>query len=1714
MRGKERAGRSGKKRGALTLTAGLILGLLAVVAISGAALLAQEFLSFRQRLLSAQAEQALRAGITDYRARLLYYADCDPSAVYTDPAKPGMLERELEPSASSGYRARLLKAVPLSLHPYRVRIAYEVQGWAQGTVRSRQVEFDCQPEPSDFGVSFYVYSSEDHGDGTARVTLASRVYGRYRVPLTFYWEVVKPGGSGEVRESQDLFSLVVDPWPLTEERTVTLTVYDAIYYAASYTARVRPTGVIHSVSVRSRAFPRAGQAKVTTFTFEAFGEDDDPTHLLSYTWTFFRVTGAGSESVGQDVGPAVYRQFSEGGDYLARVEACDPLGLCARAQNLVLVSSPPHRVSVAGTVVPSAGPVGTVFQFYSSAEDTEGHPLTISWDFGDGSSCAGCPHPTHAYASDGTYHARVRACDDRGVCGSSTVEVKVGLPASGGHQLMVSASVYDLGHHEGWCGRGHTGHCLLFTASAYDSLGHGVSFRWEFDDGQVLTGREVARAYTDSDPHWAEVTADDGAGLTARSRITFSASRGREGHAVSALAFSSTSQAQVGETVTFYAYGYDSDPTHTLSYSWDFGDGSTAAGKTVSHVFQDDGTYAVTLTACDSASPPVCATASLEILVIRPGTPHVVQAQARVSPAEGEAGTTEFLFQGTGSDTLDHSLFYTWDFGDGTKETGKLCDPHQSCQVEARHVYASAGSYTPSFTVCDPGGRCRTAALAVSVLPRHEVVIESYGVTPTSGRAGETVFRFSAQAYDTRGHSLTYTWDFGDGQAAQGAEASHVYSGGGRYTVNLRVCDGESPPLCATRQLEVTVVAHELIISLNASPNPAEEGQTVTLSAAVTDTWGHGIKDAYWTFSDGYRRLDGLTVSRPMPAYGFTAYFTACDDQKASLCRTSSLYVSAHSISVSVACSYGSYYPDCLRRPGLPVSAPVGEKIRFYGQASDSLGHPLTYTWDFGDGQTARGREVLRSFSAPGAYSGILTVCDDRTPPLCKQKSFAVLIYEPHLLQVWASADKPFPYPGETVIFSAYGEDERGHSLRYWWWTSDGRSGGPSSSPVTQPLSFPKGGDYAWTVEACDEYGLCRQAQVNVYVHLLSVGYITFWPYYPVAGETVTFSISARDNHGHGLTYSWNFGDGTTGTGHSVTHAFASEGSYTVTVQVCDQPSDPKKKVCVSRWATVSVRPPDHSISVTASVSPSRGEQHTTLFSFSASASDERGHPITYWLWNFGDGVIDTRQNPQHYYLAAGTMEAQVVACDQWYFCGRASVTVEVLSHTVSLSATVNAREGEAGATRFLFQAQAEDNRDHPLTLTWDFGDGQTASGFEAEHVYASPGTYTVTARACDDRNPPLCATQSLTVIVRPLHQVLVTAGVSPSQGVAGETSFSFTASGSDTWGHALTYTWNFGDGSPTQQGQSVTHVFSSPGSYFVSVTASDGGSPPVTGTSGVRVEVLPPGGHISFDSVSVTPPSGYPGTVFSFQARARDSFGHPLTYTWDFGDGSGAQGSDVQHSYSSPGNYEARVSACDGGGECAQSAVTVTVAAAPTHRVVASLSVSPPSGEEGRTSFLFDASGSEDTLGHGLYYYWDLGDGTSFSGRDSRVSYIYPLAGAYNPRVEVCDGPRADPSSLCASAQVTVTVTEAPHDVSVTGIFISPLLPRTGESVAFTASAQDALGHSLTYTWDFGDGTWGQGNPVSHTFSAPGQYLVQVQACDSAWVCGARSAVVEVRSP
>ncbi|HET9981377.1 MAG TPA: PKD domain-containing protein [Ktedonobacterales bacterium] len=220
-----------------------------------------------------------------------------------------------------------------------------------------------------------------------------------------------------------------------------------------------------------------------------------------------------------------------------------------------------------------------------------------------------------------------------------------------------------------------------------------------------------------------------------------------------------------------------------LSFTWDFGDNSSAVGASVNHTYSDygNGAYTVTLTAVD----PIGQESSSQLTVnVRPAPPH-----AAFAPTQDPNYPFDVQFDGSSSTGTQLSCF--WDFGDGNT------DNSGECQTE--HQYQNLGNYNVTLTVQDIANQTDSTSQSVTVsLPK-----------PTASFTAQ-VDQFSAlcvnvDASNSTGYQLSYSWDFGEGYGSSSGSVTdyYCYSNAGTYTIKLTVSDAGGQTDSQTQQVTV-----------------------------------------------------------------------------------------------------------------------------------------------------------------------------------------------------------------------------------------------------------------------------------------------------------------------------------------------------------------------------------------------------------------------------------------------------------------------------------------------------------------------------------------------------------------------------------------------------------------------------------------------------------------------------------------------------------------------------------------------------------------------------------------------------------------------------------------------------------------------------------------------------------------------------------------------
>ncbi len=232
----------------------------------------------------------------------------------------------------------------------------------------------------------------------------------------------------------------------------------------------------------------------------------------------------------------------------------------------------------------------------------------------------------------------------------------------------------------------------------------------------------------------------------------------------------------------------------------------------------------------------------------------------------------------------------------------------------------------------------------------------------------------------------------------------------------------------------------------------------------------------------------------------------------------------------------------------------------------------------------------------------------------------------------------------------------------------------------------------------------------------------------------------------------------------------------------------------------------------------------------------------------------------------------------------------------------------------------------------WDFGDGQTGSGFKTTHMYTKPGTYAVRLQFIDPKDPtnsdPNFDSASITVIAQHFDNPPVAQISASDTYVQLGMSLSYSAAGSHSLvGGSLSYTWDFNDTSDEAHGEQVAHKFILPGRTFVALIVKDARGAVSVATVPVVVALELPQAHLSASSLSA-----HVGASLTFDASQSSPTSQPgdviVKYHWLFGDGTDTTtvSPTVSHRFTKAGTYVVKVQAIDKAGLPGTAHLTVQI--------------------------------------------------------------------------------------------------------------------------------------------------------------------------------------------
>uniref|UniRef100_G3QVU1 Polycystin-1 n=1 Tax=Gorilla gorilla gorilla TaxID=9595 RepID=G3QVU1_GORGO len=617
---------------------------------------------------------------------------------------------------------------------------------------------------------------------------------------------------------------------------------------------------------------------------------------------------------------------------------------------------------------------------------------------------------------------------------------------------------------------------------------------------------------------------------------------------------------------------------------------------------------------------------------------------------------------------------------------------------------------------------------------------------------------------------------------------------------------------------------------------------------------------------------------------------------------------------------------------------------------------------------------------------------------------------------------------------------------------------------VTHTYAAP--GEYILTVLASNAFeNLTQQVPVSVRTSLPSVA-VGVSDGVLVAGRPVTFYPHPLPSPG-GVLYTWDFGDGSpvlTQSQPAANHTYASRGTYHVRLEVNNTVSG------AAAQADVRVFEELRGLSVDMSLAVEQGAPVVV------SAAVQTGDNIT-WTFDMGDGTVlsGPEATVEHVYLRAQNCTVTVGAASP---AGHLAQSLHVLVFVLEVlriePAACIPTQPHARLTAYV-----TGNPAHYL-FDWTFGDGSSNTTVRGcptvTHNFTRSGTFPLALVLSSRVNrahyfTSICVEPEVGNVTLQPERQFVQLGDEARLVACAWPPFPYR------------YTWDFGTeeaGPARAGGPEVTCIYRDPGSYLVTVTASNNIS---AANDSALVEVQEP---VLVTSIKVNGSLGLElqqPYLFSVVGRGR-----PASYVWDLGDGGRLEGPEVTHAYNSTGDFTVRVA---GWNEVSHSEAWLNVTVKRRVRglvVNASRTVVPLNGS---VSFSTSLEAGSD-----VRYSWVLCDRCTPIPGGPTISYTFRSVGTFNIIVT------AENEVGSAQDSIFVYVLQLIEGLQVVGG--GRYFP-TNHTVQLQAVVRD--GTNISYSWtawrDRGPALAGSGKGFSLTALEAGTYHVRLRATNmlgSAW--------------
>lgn len=706
------------------------------------------------------------------------------------------------------------------------------------------------------------------------------------------------------------------------------------------------------------------------------------------------------------------------------------------------------------------------------------------------------------------------------------------------------------------------------------------------------------------------------------------------------------------------------------SYHWDFGDGTdtvTTDLSPVTHTFintdpENIRVFEIVLTAQNDAG---CSSEARRQITVYPD----IRTSFSASPAAGcHPLTVDF------TNLTEGGQVFIWDFGDGTT----------SSMLHPSHTFLNNGStdttYTVILTTLSPGNDCSdTASVKITVHPytRAEFTIPvQQGCNP-----------FDVTIYNSSFRATVFRWNFGDGTDTV------------TYNTDPFVHRFVNTDFINSRNYEITLVAE------NSAGCTSEMTRTVTVlpdviaAFSASQTEGcHPLEVSFGNLSSGGYTYswdfgDGSSSSADSPGHTFTNFTDTVIVRQVRL-TTVSFFNCTSEITAEITIHPK---PKAIFATDEIIQCPPFDVL--FTNSSINADH---YTWNFGDGNTFDTDTILpvnHLYNNPTANIVTYNIS------LIARSDYGCIDSSRQSISVYPATVADFSLNNEGCSpLTSYFTNTSVLGETYYWDFGDG-SGTSVMNPTHYYFNFtPDDVSYYVTLTSVSRYGCIDAKTDTVYVYPQPKAEFTALPGHQVyPSSTVTLDNLTSPGT---WSYTWDLDDGfTTVEKDPAPHTYSTWGEYDITLYV----SSAHCYDTVSHLIRIFPGPP-----VAAFDTVFAGcEPLTVQFRNNSLYGD------TY-LWEFDDGTSSSEFEPSHTFAAYGIYNVKLTVT------GQGGIDYAYRQVEVYPGPKVDFRVAPELVMLPDQKIKLYNLSENGVTFLWNFGDGNTSTEINPEHLYSATGIYDI----------------------------------------------------------------------------------------------------------------------------------------------------------------------------------------------------------------------------------------------------------------------------------------------------------------------------------------------------------------------------------------------------